>query len=75
MVRPMNLQAEMAMQQARTVIRMGAAEWSATVATSSGPIYFDLSRMSKDERREFHREFMNAYRKINPYKPRQRKTS
>ena len=52
---------------------MGAVEWSASIPTSKGTIYFNFRKMTKDERREFHREFMSAYRKLNPYRPIQKK--
>ena len=53
----------------RTVIRMGAVEWSASIPTSKGTLHFNFRKMTRDERREFHREFMSAYRNLNPYRP------
>jgi hypothetical protein len=55
------------MTKSKTVIRMGAAEWSASIPTSDGHLFFDFRKMKKERRREFHREFMNAYRRVtNP---------
>ena len=45
------------------VIRMGASRFDVTVRGKDGePVTFDLYRMTKDQRRNFHREFMKAYR-------------
>jgi hypothetical protein len=42
---------------------MGASRWDVTVRNAEGnPVVFDLYGMSKDQRRQFHREFMKAYR-------------
>ena len=47
----------------RATIHMGAAYNDVTVRGADGqPVVFDRSTMSKDERRVFHREFMNAFR-------------
>lgn len=50
-------------------IRMGAAYNTVTVKGSpeagfpdGKPVVFDRRAMSKDENRNFHREFMNAFR-------------
>lgn len=44
-------------------IRMGATLNTVTVKGADGqPIVFDRNKMSKDENRNFHREFMNAFR-------------
>jgi hypothetical protein len=59
----------------RTVIKMGAAEWSASIPTRKATLYFDFRNMTREERREFHREFMSAYRKLNPYRPIQKKSA
>lgn len=53
-----------------TVIRMGAAQWDATIPTADGDLHFDFRRMSRDDRRKFHAAFMAAYRKANPFTPR-----
>jgi len=50
---------------------MSASQWTVTIKTPAGPLNFDLRRMSKDERRQFHATFMGAYRTVNPYRPRQ----
>ena len=45
------------------VIKMGASRFDVIVKGADGkPVTFDLYRMSKDQRREFHRTFMQAYR-------------
>lgn len=42
---------------------MGASKFNVIVKGADGnPVTFDLYHMSKDQRREFHREFMKAYR-------------
>jgi hypothetical protein len=47
----------------QVTIRMGAAYNTVTVRASDGtPIVFNRRTMSKDENRNFHREFMNAFR-------------
>jgi hypothetical protein len=44
-------------------IRMGASLWTVTVKGANGePVMFDLYAMDKDGRRNFHREFMKAWR-------------
>lgn len=48
----------------RVIIHMGASRWDVTVRDAEGnPVTFDLYRMDKNQRREFHREFMKAWRK------------
>jgi hypothetical protein len=44
------------------IIRMGAAHWDMTVPTDHGPVQYNFQKMTKDERRKFHSEFMSAYR-------------
>lgn len=45
-------------------IRMGAAHNSVTVRAADGSaVVFDRNTMSKKENSDFHREFMNAFRK------------
>ncbi len=45
------------------IIKMGASRFDVIVKGADGqPVTFDLYRMSKDQRREFSREFMKAYR-------------
>jgi hypothetical protein len=47
----------------KATIHMGASSWTVTVRDANGqPVVFDLYNMSKDQRRQFHREFMKAYR-------------
>lgn len=47
----------------RVIIRMGASRHDVTVRGADGkPVTFDLYHMDRDQRRTFHREFMNAYR-------------
>jgi hypothetical protein len=42
---------------------MGASRFDVHVRAADGSIVtFDLYRKTKEERREFHREFMKAYR-------------
>jgi hypothetical protein len=49
--------------QANVIIRMGAANYDCRVRGADGEfVRFDLRSMSKDQRRDFHREFMNTYR-------------
>ena len=44
-------------------IRMGAAHWDVRVRAADGSVVtFDHRTMSKDEKRIFHREFLNAFR-------------
>ena len=59
------------MTKQQTIIRMGAAKWDATIPTTDGqkPLHFDLSKMTRDERREFHAAFMAAYRKTTRKAP------
>lgn len=48
----------------RVTIRMGAAHNDVTVRGPDGtPTTFDRNTMSKKENSDFHREFMNAFRK------------
>jgi hypothetical protein len=47
----------------RVIIRMGASRHDVTVRGADGkPVTFDLFRMDREQRRNFHREFMNAFR-------------
>ncbi|UGA46837.1 hypothetical protein HU230_0012640 [Bradyrhizobium quebecense] len=47
-------------------IRMGAAHHDVTIKKPDGSkVIFDYRTMSKDEKRVFHREFMNAFRARN----------
>lgn len=47
-------------------IHMGATINTVTVRGSNGEaITFDRNKMTKDENRVFHREFMNAFRSSN----------
>lgn len=51
------------MSKANIIIRMGAAHWDVQVRAPNGNmITFDHRTMSKDEKRVFHRELMNAFR-------------
>jgi hypothetical protein len=51
------------MNNARIIIRMGAANWDARVKDKNGNwITFNFRTMQKKERSTFHREFMNAFR-------------
>jgi hypothetical protein len=44
-------------------IRMGAAYWDVRVRGADGKVVtFDHRKMSKDDKRIFHRELMNAWR-------------
>lgn len=45
------------------VIHMGASVFDVSVNTPSGPVVFDLYHMTRDQRGQFHREFMKAVRK------------
>ena len=54
----------MAKKTYSTMIRMGAAHYDASIATSKDEVLnFNLRSMSRDERRQFHGAFMEAYRK------------
>ena len=45
------------------VIKMCASRFDVIVKGADGkPVTFDLYHMTKDQRREFYREFMKAYR-------------
>lgn len=45
------------------IIKMGASRWDVIVKGADGqPVVFDLYGMDINERRNFHREFMKAYR-------------
>jgi hypothetical protein len=44
------------------IIRMGAAHWDARIASEEGTLNFNLRKMDKRQRADFHRELMNAYR-------------
>lgn len=47
----------------RVIIHMGASRFDVKVRGADGkPVTFDLYRMSKDERKQFHKEFMKAWR-------------
>jgi hypothetical protein len=63
------------MNNPTAVIRMGAAEWSASISPSKGEaMRFDLRAMTREERREFHRTFMASYRQsVAPPKPKRRR--
>lgn len=50
-------------QHFNVLIKMGASRWDVIVRAAGGSLVtFDLYGMDKDQRREFHREFMKAYR-------------
>ncbi len=54
------------MNKTRVIIRMGAAYHDVTIRQPDGTkVVFDYRVMSKDEKRVFHREFMNAFRARN----------
>jgi hypothetical protein len=47
----------------RATIHMGASKFTVNVNDGHGnPVEFDLYAMNKDERRNFTREFVKAYR-------------
>jgi hypothetical protein len=49
--------------KSNVIIKMGASRWDVIVRGADGKqVVFDLYGMSKDRRREFHHEFMKAYR-------------
>lgn len=49
--------------KSNVIIKMGASRWDVIVKGADGlPVVFDLYNMDKDQRRQFHREFMKAYR-------------
>lgn len=49
--------------KANVIIRMGAAHYDVRVRDAAGKLVcFDLRAMDKTGRRNFHREFMNAFR-------------
>jgi hypothetical protein len=50
------------MKKHNIIIRMGAANWDAQVRKDNTYVRFDFRTMTKRERSDFHREFMNAYR-------------
>jgi hypothetical protein len=56
------------MKKHNVIIHMGASRWDVIVHDAARkrkrdkPVVFDLYSMTKDQRREFHREFMRAYR-------------
>lgn len=59
------------MARDQIIICKGAAHNDVTIKTSKGEVlYFDLSKMTRRERSNFHAQFMAAYRKANPMKPR-----
>lgn len=63
-------------KQPNIIIRMTATEWAVYVLRDGEYIRFDHRAMDKDQRREFHREFMNAFREArNPPSPRKPRRS
>jgi hypothetical protein len=54
-----------------TTIRMGASRWTVDINASAAPMTFDLRKMTRDERRQFHAAFMAGIRKVIAYKPSQ----
>jgi hypothetical protein len=49
--------------KANVIVRLGAANYDVRVRGADGALVrFDLRAMDKNQRRNFHREFMNAYR-------------
>lgn len=51
------------MHKPNVVIRMGAANWDATVRRPDGSLVnFNFRAMTKRQRSDFHRELMNAFR-------------
>lgn len=51
------------MKKSSIVIRMGAANWDAQVKDKEGNwVTFNIRKMDKRQRSDFHREFMNAFR-------------
>lgn len=59
------------MKKTATIIRMGAANWDASIPDAQGNrLTFDFRKMNRDERRQFHASFMALYRKVNPMKER-----
>jgi hypothetical protein len=45
------------------IIKMGASRFDVIVKGADGqPVTFDLYHMDKEQRRQFHREFMKAWR-------------
>ena len=56
-------------------IKMGASDWGVTVPLVNGGTHtFDLAKMTKDQRRQFHAEFMAGYREaVNPSEPQRRR--
>lgn len=48
--------------KSKVTIRMGAAYHDCTINAPTGVLHFDFRKMSKDDKRVFHREFMNAFR-------------
>jgi hypothetical protein len=57
--------------KSQITIRKGAAFNDVTIVTPKGKtLYFDLSTMTRPERSKFHSQFMAAYRKENPMRPR-----
>jgi hypothetical protein len=47
----------------KATIHMGASRFDVHVKGADGnPVTFDLYHMNKDERRAFHKAFMQAYR-------------
>lgn len=52
----------------RIIIRMGAAHWDARVTHNDHVIPFNFRTMTKRQRSDWHREFMNGIRQV--YEPR-----
>lgn len=51
------------MSRPNIIIRMGAGNYDVKVRGADGEfVRFDLRAMDKNQRRNFHREFMKAYR-------------
>lgn len=50
------------MRKPSVIIRMGAPAWDARVLHNGEYLKFNLRTMTRDERREFHRTFMNSIR-------------
>jgi hypothetical protein len=44
-------------------IKMGASRWDVIVNTPTGPVTFDLYRMTRERRAHFFSEFRRAVRK------------
>lgn len=46
----------------RATIRMGATRWTVTVKGVDGPVTFNLFAMDKTQRRNFTKQFVQAFR-------------